>query len=77
MNHLEFAHLESAALEPTNCELWLDDVERLVGHDLDGDQSKDGYSLDGCVDMFDAGLSVAQAATQVQRNKAEAEQAAP
>ncbi len=54
-SHIEFAASESAALEPTECERWLTRVEKLVGHSLDGDQKKDGYSLDNCVDMFKAG----------------------
>ena len=65
MNHLEFAASESAALEPTACERWLDRVEKLVGHDLDGDQEKDGYSIDDCVLMFEAGIPSASAATAV------------
>lgn len=54
-DHLDFAASKSTALEPTDCERWLARVERLVGHSLDGDQEKDGYSLDFCVDMFKAG----------------------
>lgn len=55
MNHLEFAASESAALEPTSFERWIGRVEKMVGHDLDGDQKQDGYSLDDCLDMFEAG----------------------
>ena len=55
MNHLEFAASESAALEPTGFEKWAARLERMLGHDLDGDETADGYSLDGCLDMYRAG----------------------
>ena len=41
-----WAH-ESAACEPTAWERWINEVESLLGHGADGDQSTDGYSLDG------------------------------
>lgn len=69
MNHLEFAALESAMLEPDDCELWLDQLEKLVGHDLDGDQKTDGYSLDDCVRMFESGVPVESAASIIAANR--------
>jgi hypothetical protein len=36
---------------------WIDEVEALCGHDLDGNEATDGYSLDGCGDMFDSGMT--------------------
>lgn len=38
-------------------EKWAARVEKLLGHDLDGDQEEDGYSLDFASDAFDKGLS--------------------
>ena len=61
MNHLEFAASESAALEDTKWDQWIDRLEKRVGHDLDGDQDEDGYSLDDCVEMFEAGKTVSEA----------------
>ena len=55
MNHLEFAASESAALEPTDWDRWIARVEKIVGHDLDGDLERDGYSLDFLHDLFEAG----------------------
>lgn len=36
-------------------ERWVRQVEKLVGHDLDGDQRRDGYSLDMAYGAFEAG----------------------
>lgn len=36
---------------------WVKQVERLLGHSLDGDQEVDGYSLDFAHDAFCDGLS--------------------
>jgi hypothetical protein len=57
MNHLEFAASESAALLPTAWEKWIETAEKLAGHHLDGDQSEDGYSLDGAFVAYKGGLS--------------------
>jgi hypothetical protein len=57
MNHLEFAASESAALLPTAWEKWIEKAEKLAGHHLDGDQSVDGYSLDGAFEAWKGGLS--------------------
>jgi len=46
----------------TSAEAWLDKVERLVGFDLDGDEARDGYSLDGAIGMFRRGMSAHAAA---------------
>ena len=40
---------------------WADKVEELLGHDLDGDQSTDGYSIDIAFEMWDHHLSPSQA----------------
>lgn len=31
---------------------WYEQVERLLGHDLDGDQETDGYSLDDAFKLY-------------------------
>lgn len=58
MNHLEFAASESAALEKTMWEEWIEAAEKLVGHHLDGDQNEDGYSYGYAYDAWKAGKSV-------------------
>lgn len=40
---------------------WIDRVEKLLGHDSDGDQSEDGYSLDGFLELYKRGLHPAEA----------------
>lgn len=37
---------------------WAAKVEARLGHDLDGDQEIDGYSIDFALDAFRAGTSV-------------------
>lgn len=49
----------------TEWDIWIAAVEALVGHDCDGDEEYDGYSLDGLYDMWKAGSSVEDAATAV------------
>ena len=44
---------------------WIAKVEALVGHDLDGSQTEDGYSLDTAYEMYEAGLTALQAASIV------------
>ncbi len=36
---------------------WIENVEIGLGHDLDGDQKIDGYSIDYAFDFFDDGLT--------------------
>lgn len=38
---------------------WVGKAERIAGHDLDGDQDVDGYSLDFAFEAFRAGMSAA------------------
>jgi hypothetical protein len=40
---------------------WIDQVEKLLGHDPDGDQDQDGYSMDGFHALFKHGLHPAEA----------------
>ena len=43
---------------------FLADVEKQLGHDLDGDQDADGYSLDFAWAFFDDGLTASEAADE-------------
>jgi hypothetical protein len=38
-------------------ENWVARVEATLGHDLDGDQTTDGYSLDFALDAFNKGMT--------------------
>jgi len=49
----------------TPWDVWIKKVERLVGFNLDGNEARDGYSLDGIGDMFDRGMSARAAAAAV------------
>ena len=64
---MDFAKSETAALKPTLWDKWFADVEKRVGHSLDGDQKKDGYSIDFLGDWFDEGLSSESAAARVKQ----------
>lgn len=63
---MAFAADESAALEPSVWERWVDRVEAALGFSLDGDDSEDarragtsdGYSLDGAYAAWSLGHSV-------------------
>lgn len=58
MNHMEFAAAESAALEPSAWDRWVNAAEKLLGHDLDGSQEENGYSLDFSYEDWKRGMSV-------------------
>ena len=71
MTHLDASfHDHEMNVGPDKAERWLIQLEKLVGFSLDGDNgarakaagTADGYSLDECSDMFDAGYSLAKAA---------------
>ena len=47
--------IEMASDEPTAWDHWIARLEKLIGHDLDGNSETDGYSLDECYDLFKAG----------------------
>lgn len=34
---------------------WVNEIERIAGHSIDGDQAKNGYSLDHAYDKFEQG----------------------
>jgi hypothetical protein len=66
MNHIEVGHYESwAATHKSPFELWAERVEKLLGHDLDGNQDTDGYSLDYALDQFNSGMSAERYARAV------------
>ncbi len=48
---------------------WIDKVEALCGHDLDGTEWIDGYSIDGCGDMYRAGMTPKEAFYAIVRNR--------
>lgn len=71
-DHLAIHAAEVAALEPTAWEVWIAEVERLLGHDADGDLGhwpqrgeRTGYSLDTFHDMFATGLSPRSASVRI------------
>ncbi len=65
---MHFAACESAALQPTGWERWAERVEKMLGFDLDGDDSEaareagtsDGYSLDGAYEAWRRGDTAEQ-----------------
>lgn len=71
MDFMEMAKYEfDYALRPSPFEIWAAKVEKIIGHDLDGDQQTDGYSLDFALDRFDAGMSPEQYAAMIrERNR--------
>lgn len=49
---------------------WCRKVESILGHDLDGDQARDGYSLDFAHDEFCNGLTPAQYVSEIRARQA-------
>lgn len=67
-SHLEFAFAESFVSARERAWLaWVEVSEGLLGHDLDGDQDADGYSLDYAHDAFCADLTPAEYVAEVAR----------
>ncbi len=50
---------------------WIKKVEKLLGFDLDGDQNRDGYSLDMAYAAWEAGESAAAYAAEVTVERAQ------
>ena len=48
---------------------WVKQAKRALGHDLDGNQARDGYSLDYAHDAFCAGVTVADYVKEVRANR--------
>lgn len=58
----------SAGEECARWEAWCVEVERLAGiGSLDGDQDRDGYSLDRAFDAWEVGVSAAEYAASIVR----------
>jgi hypothetical protein len=56
MTFMEFHRYEiDAATYVSPWEKWATRVEKILGHDLDGDQRQDGYSLDFALDFYEQG----------------------
>ncbi len=56
----------------TDCDRWLKwagAVAAILGHDLDGDSSTDGYSLDAANDLYEDGCSVEAAVAEFEALK--------
>lgn len=47
---------------------WINRAEGLLGFELDGDEARDGYSIDGAYAEFKAGLPAAGYAVMVRAN---------
>ena len=65
MTHLELARFESEGANVAPFERWCAYVEHLLGHDLDGDQNRDGYSVDYARDAYVSGVSAKNYAVSV------------
>jgi hypothetical protein len=64
--HAEFAAMESYVSPNERAWLvWVKKVEAILGHSLDGDQERDGYSLDFANDAFHDGCSAEAYAAEV------------
>lgn len=48
---------------------WFLRVQRLAGHDLDGNQDTDGYSMDTTFDMYREGLTPVEAYARIESSK--------
>lgn len=48
---------------------WADDLETTLGHDLDGDQAGDGYSIDWIYEIWKQGISVDHAVGLINDSK--------
>ena len=65
MNHIELWQSETHVSKSERAWLkYIKAVEVKLGHDLDGDQDVDGYSIDTCHDFFCDGADVEQAVSE-------------
>lgn len=55
---------------PGKWEIWCNALEKLIGHDLDGSQVRDGFSLDHTFKMWMDGLTIQAARDVIEHNKA-------
>lgn len=56
---------EAEDTRPTAWERWVTKVQATVGHDLDGNWYIDGYSMDTTYEMWQSGLTPADAAASI------------
>lgn len=47
---------------------WVKRVEQLLGHDLDGDQERDGYSMDAAYAAWESGASAEAHASEIEHD---------
>ena len=67
MNHIQVWEAETAQPKGERAWLkWAADVEAIVGHNLDGDETEgDKYSIDGALAAFESGESVSSYAARI------------
>ena len=66
MNHLQVYQLETHVSPSEQAWYnWVNQVEAIIGHSLDGNQSTDGYSLDISYDWFKLGISPDEMASKI------------
>jgi len=58
---------ESAGLKKDDWEYWAEKAEALAGHDLDGNQETDGYSIDFAYDAYKAGQTPEDYVASIER----------
>lgn len=70
MTHIELWQIETyiSPQEHAWCG-YVAEVEAHLGHDLDGDQDEDGYSIDRCHDFFCDGANAEQAVCEFEALK--------
>lgn len=68
-HHLQLAERESADALPTPFEKWCFAVEARLGHDLDGDQERDGYSIDGALEWYRRAIPIADVVKQIRSDR--------
>ena len=64
----EFIVYESSRTDDRSWYKWIAELESKVGN-VDGDQDRDGYSLDECYDWFEEDVSVSDAAIRINKQK--------
>jgi len=64
-DQLTLSTYESVALDSTPWEEWVALVETELGHSADGDQTEDGYSLDGFYQLYLEGSTPQEAVKEV------------
>lgn len=70
-SHFEFSAGESYISSSDRAwDRWTAKVERLLGHDLDGNQERDGYCIDSAYEAFADGLTPAQYVEEVRDEQA-------